>query len=213
MKRHLTLAVALAVVAAAFAPMAPAAAKKKKPKPKPVPVAVDAVYYIVWDGEGCVLSTSTTAANPDEGCADPFAGAAGPALGTGPFAMPAVDGLPLTLDASKAIAGKISVSSFYAVGVGPDVMGIGEAQVDVKLTATSAGQEIVLGELTTEPYLVTPASADYVVEFEIVPDAALAGVVLDGLTLSMEITGDQMFHGVFPADGTSTLTLGALALP
>lgn len=36
--------------------------------------------------------------------------------------------------------------------------------------------------------------------------------MLDELTLTMEITGTQMFHGVFPADGTSTVTIGAFAL-
>jgi hypothetical protein len=58
---------------------------------------------------------------------------------------------------------------------------------------------------------VTPAS-DYVVEFEIVPSEELAGTVLNTLTLTMQIKGNSMFHGVFPADGTSTLTMGAIVL-
>jgi hypothetical protein len=125
--------------------------------------------------------------------------------------MPALDAIPLTLDAAKPILGKINVQSFYAVGVGPDVMGAGMAELNVKLVGTSGGAEVVIGELSTEPYLVTPASADYVVEFEIQPAPELQGKVFDDLTLHLELGGDQMFHGVIPADGTSTLTIGAFS--
>lgn len=207
MRRYIVVFVLVGLVASLFAPTA-GAAKRKKKKP---PVPVDVVYHIVWAGDGCALSTTTDAASTEDACADPFAGALGEQLGTGPFAMPALDGVPLTLDATKPIAGKISTQSFYLVDVGPDVMGTGEAQLEVKLTGTSGGEEIVIGELITDPYLVTPAAADYVVEFEIEPPAELQGKVFEGLTLSLELSGDQMFHGVLPADGTSTLTLGALA--
>ena len=125
--------------------------------------------------------------------------------------MPTVDGTPVTLDASKPITGKISAESYYALGVGPDVMGIGQAELSVKLVGMSGGEETVIGELTTDPYLVTPASADYVVEFEIDPADELQNKVFESLTLHLELTGDQMFHGVLPADGTSTLTVGAFA--
>ena len=206
MRRHIVLILLVALVASLFAPNA-TAAKRKRKKP---PVPVDVVYHIVWNGEGCALSTTTELANEEEACADPFAGAAGEQLGTGPFAMPALDTLPLTLDAAKPILGKISTESFYAVGVGPDVMGIGAAQLEVKLTGMSVGEEIVIGELVTDPYVVTPATAEYVVEFEMPVPPELAGKTFEGLTLHLELSGDQMFHGVLPADGTSTLTIGAL---
>jgi hypothetical protein len=208
MRRHVALILVVGLVFGAIA--GPALAKKKKKK-KPVPV--DLTYFIVWNGEGCALSQTTDQASTEDACADPFAGMMGDALGTGPFLMPALEGLPLTLDAAKPIKGKISAQSFYLVGAGPDVMGIGQAQLEVKLSGTSGGEEVVIGELTTEPYTVTPASADYVVEFEIQPAPELAGKVFDDLTLSLELTGNQMFHGVLPADGTSTLILGAFAIP
>lgn len=211
MKRYLALILSVAMVFAVFA--GPAAAKKKKKKKKPTPVAVEVPFYIVWDGTTCALSVDPALGNPEEACADPFAGAASSMFGTGPWAMPALDGLPLTLDASKPIKGVINVESYYALGLGPDVMGVGEAELAVSLTGTSGGEEIVIGELTSDPYMVTPASADYVVEFEIQPDAALDKKVFEGLTLGLELTGNQMFHGVIPADGTSTLTLGAFTLP
>lgn len=213
MKRSLVLILTLGLIVGSFAPVADAARKKKKKKKPPAPVPVDVTYYIVWNGEGCALSITQDLANPEEACADPFAGVTGPMLGTGPFAMPALDALPLTLDAAKPIKGTISVESWYATGEIPDVMGTGEAEIAVSLTGTSGGEEVVIGELTTEPYIVTPAEANYVVEFEFEPPAELAGKVLDDLVLSLEATGNQMFHGVFPADGSSTLVVGALAVP
>lgn len=211
MKRHVALLLALALVASIFAVTGGSASAAKKKKKKPVPVAVDVAYFINWDGEGCALQLK--AVPSEEACADPFAGALGSELGTGPWVMPFLEGLPLTLDAAKPIKGSISAESFYLVDVGPDVMGIGQAELYVKLVGTSGGEELVLGELTTDPYLVTPAQANYTVPFEITPPADMAGKVFDSLTLTLELQGDQMFHGVLNADGTSTVTMGAFALP
>jgi hypothetical protein len=210
MKRPVVLLLVIALIAGALSTTALAAKKKKKPK-KPAPVAVDTTFHIVWGGEACALSTTTDAANPDEACADIFWGALGEELSEGPALIPAVDGLPLAIDAAKPIKGKLSMQSWYFTGAIPDVMGVGQAKVDVVLTGTAAGEEIVIGEVSTEPYVVTPASADYSVEFEIQPAPELAGKVFDGLTLSLQTSGNQMFHGVFPADGSSTLTIGAFA--
>ena len=204
MKRNVVILVVIGLVVGLLAPTAATAKKKKKKKPVPV----DLTYHINWGEDVCVLSL--TPVESEEACADPLAGATS-SFGTA-FEMAAVDGLPLTLDAAKPIKGVINVHSYYLVGAGPDVMGIGQPEIDVKLAGMAAGAEVVIGELTTEPYTVTPASAEYVVEFEIVPPEELAGTVLDELTLTMQITGNSMFHGVFPADGTSTLTLGAFAL-
>ena len=206
MKRY---AVILMVIGLVLGLLGSTADARKKKKPKPVPV--DQVFYIVWDGEGCALATTTDMASEEDACADPFAGAFGAQLGSGPWAMPALDGIPVTLDASKPITGKISAESYYLFGppAQGDVMGIGQAELSVKLVGVSGGEEIVIGELTTDPYLVTPASAEYVVEFEIDPADELQNKVFESLTLHLELTGDQMFHGVLPADGTSTLTVGA----
>jgi hypothetical protein len=205
MKRKLTIFLILGLVASLLAPTAQAAKKKKKPKPVPI----DVVYHVVWNGEGCALSTSTAAASTEEACVDPFAGATQAQLGAGPHAMPALDALPLTLDGSKAIKAHISADSYYAFGVGPDVMGIGQPQIHAILSGTVDGAEVTIGEVTTESYTVTPAESHYEVDFEFPAPGELAGKVLTGLTLSMEIEGNAMFHGVFPADGTSTLTVGA----
>ena len=179
--KRLSLLLSLALLVAALVPAAEAAKKKKL-------VPVDQTFYIVWTGT-CALSTDKKYANPDEGCADPFAGVTGDAAGLGPWAMQAIKGVPLTLDASKVIKGKISVDSWYLAGADYDVMGTGLAQIDVTLSGESGGEEVVIGELTTEPYVVTPASASYVVEFEMQPAAELTGKVFKSLTLTMEATG------------------------
>jgi len=208
MRRYVVLLMVVGLVAGFFAPTVDAKKKKKK---KPVPV--DLTYHVVWDGETCAISTTADLANAEEACADPFAGLTAPALGHGPWAMAALDGLPITFDAAKPIKGTISAESFYLVGVGPDIMGIGQAELAVSLVGTSGGEEVVIGEIVSDPYTVTPASAEYVVEFEIEPAAELQGKVFDTLTLNLELTGNQMFHGVLPADGTSTITFGAFAIP
>lgn len=207
MKRNLALLLILGLIFGALAPSAVAKKKKKKPAP------VDVVYHIVWGGETCALSIETALASEEDGCGDPFAGfGSATPLSTGAWEMAVLDGLPLTLDATKVIKGVIEVDSYYAVDVGADVIGIGQPELSVKLTGTSAGEELVLGEMTTDPYTVTPASAEYVVEFEFQPPAQMNGQVLDTLTLTLQVVGNSAFHGVFPADGTSTLTIGATQL-
>lgn len=212
MRRHLVALLALGLVVGALAPAQ--AAKKKKPKPKPpAPVAVDVAYNVVWNEDTCALSTTTALAAEGEFCSDPFAGApAATGLNTGPFVMSAIDGLPLTLDAAKPIKGKIQMDSFVLDSNAPVPMGVGQAEVQIILTATVAGADVTLGETTAE-YLVTPQTTDYEIEFEIVPAADLAGKVLDSITFSAEVVGNSAFHGSIPADGQSTLTFGALALP
>ena len=212
MKRQLVAVLAIGMVVGALAPAQ--AAKKKKPKPKPpAPVAVDVAFNVVWNEDACALSTTTALAAEGEFCSDPFAGApAATGLNTGPFVMSAIDGLPLTLDVAKPIKGKIQMDSFVLDGTAPIPMGVGQAEVQIILTATSGGAELTLGETTAE-YLVTPQTTDYEIEFEMVPAADLAGKVLDSLTFSAEVVGASAFHGSIPADGTSTITLGAFAPP
>ncbi|MDQ3952693.1 MAG: hypothetical protein M3279_07005 [Actinomycetota bacterium] len=44
-------------------------------------------------------------------------------------------------------------------------------------------------------------------EFEIAPDPKLAGVELRSLTLTLEIIGPSVGHGLFSPNGQSTLTV------
>ncbi len=212
----------LLVVGLALGALAPAqAAKKKKPKPKPAAaVPVDVVYNVVWSDETCALSVETTLVNPDTSCGDPFAGTTTGALaGSGePIVIAAIDGLPLTLDASKPIKGTVKVGSYTLAALAQNglgqPLGAGEAEWHVVVAGTSGGAEVTVGEVTTEPYLVVPgpASGSYEVAFEIAPSADLAGKVLDSLSVSFEQVGSATLHGALQTE-ESTVTLGAFAVP
>ena len=208
--------VVLLVVALALGVLTSAQAKKKK-KPKLKPVNV--TYNVVWQ-EACVFSVKDALANPDESCGDPFAGSTTGAvaeettLSDGlPILITAVDGMPLKLDASKPITGDFIFGSYTLAvladnGLGQP-MGVGEAQYDIVLTGTSGSDEVVIGEVTTEPYTVTPGTDDYEVSFEITPAQEAAGKTFSALSLSFEQVGSATIHGAVRADATSKLTLGA----
>jgi hypothetical protein len=206
--------VVLLVVALAFGALAPAQAKKKKKK-KPVPVEV--TYNVGYQGEACVLSVTTDLATEDGSCGDPFAGSTtGPVAGSGePVRVTAVDGLPLTLDASKPITGTLHMGSYTLAALADagagQPLGFGEAQWHIVLTGTSGGTDITIGEVDTEAYTVMPGTGDYEVTFEITPPTETAKKVFDALTLSLEQTGSATLHGALQPDGTSSLVLGAFA--
>lgn len=210
MKRHIVL---LLVVGLLVGALAPAQAAKKKKKKKPVPV--DLTYTIVPAGDAaCGLSTDADLAG-DTSCGDPFGGSTtGPVAGSGePILVAALDGLPLTLDAAKPIKGTLNIGSYTLAALADNGAGVplgaGEGQWQVALTGTSDGEDVTIGELTTETYTVTPGTGDYEVTFEITPGEELAGTVFDSLTLSLEMVGSATLHGAIQADGTSTLTVGA----
>ena len=203
MKRKLAVLVALGLVVGSLAGTADA--KKKKPKPK-APTPVDVSFQLGMEGDACVFSTTPMPGDGD--CGSPFFGLLASQLEQGPVGASAVDGLPLTVDATKPIKGTIIVES-YALAVGPDIVGVGQPTVVITATATSGGEEIAIGEFTSEPYLVTPPTVQYPIEFEIAVPAEHDKKVLDGLTLTWEVTGPSMFHGAVQPDGTTNFTMGA----
>lgn len=213
MRRHVILLLVIGLVVGALAPAQ--AAKKKKNKKKPV--AVDVTYTVVGGGDACALSIDKELA-ADGSCGDPFGGAiTGPVAGTGPTLISAIDGLPLTLDAAKPVKGTFDMGSYTLAalsdaGLGQP-LGAGEAQWHIILTGTSGGEDITIGEVTTETYVVTPGTGDYEVTFEITPAEELAGKVFEDLTLSLEQIGPTLIHGAIGTDGTSSLTLGAFTVP
>ncbi len=204
MKQRIAVLVALGLVVGSMAGTADAA-KKKKPKPK-APVPVDVKFELGMEGDACVFSTTPMPGDGD--CGSPFWGLLGSQLEPDPLGASAVNGLPLTLDATKPIKGTIVVES-YALAVGPDIVGVGEPSVVITATGTSGGAEVPLGEFESDPYLVTPAQVEYPVEFEIAIPAEHDKKVLDGLTLTWEVTGPSMFHGAVQPEGTTNFTLGA----
>lgn len=194
---------ALLVLAGLFAGSAALPAQAKKAKPARVQT-----YYVVGGAERftCSLSVDPKLADPARGCSDDYDGVTQPVLGPEPTSIPAVDGLPLAVDVSRPIRGKVTVRSTSLVGhVGQ--LGVGEAQLTARLVGVAGGRDVTIGETTTEAYSVTPLQEDYVVEFTIEPDDASAGLSFEALTLELEITGTSTFHNGFPADGSSTLAV------
>ena len=209
MKRYAILMLVIAVVVGALAP-AQAAKKKKKP------AAIDVVFNVVGGDGACVFSVDTKLAS-DASCGDPFGGSiTGPAAGTGATLISAVDGLPLTLDATKPVKGKFVMGSYTLAALADNglgqPLGAGQAQWEIILTGTSGGKEITIGEVTTDAYPVAPGVGDYEVTFEIEPAADLAGKVFNELTLSLEQVGPTLIHGAIGTDATSSLTIGAFGV-
>jgi hypothetical protein len=187
--------------------------KKKKPRPAPAPVAVDVTFYLNGGcGQDEVLVLNTTNTPSDSGCGNVFYGALGEATLATPQEAVAAQGVPLTLDASKHLTGVVTVTSFTFNELGPDVIGIGQTTLKATLTATSGGEEIVVGEIS-ETYTVTPAQQHYPIEFDVELDPALNLKVLDSLTLSLMNEGNSAFHGYYRGDGSTTLKLGSFSTP
>ena len=202
--KKIAVLLALGLVAGSFAGTAEAAKKKKKPK-TPVPVQADVTFTLGYDGEACIFSVSPTPGDGD--CGSPLWGVLGEELAPDALGASAIDGLPLTIDATKPIKGKIVFES-YALAVGPDVAGIGQPQVTITATGTSGGAEVPLGEFTSDPYTVLPNQVEYPVEFEIQIPAEHDKKVLEGLMLTWKVTGNSMFHGAVQPDGVNGFTIG-----
>lgn len=202
MKKKIAILVALGLVVGSLAGTAEAGKKKKKPK---APVPVDVNFTLGLADDACIFSITPTPGDGD--CGSPFWGVLGEELEPDALGASAVDGLPLTIDATKPIKGTIVFES-YALAVGPDVVGIGQPSVTITATGTSGGAEVALGEFTSDPYTVLPNQVQYPVEFEIQIPAENDKKVLDGLTLTWKVTGNSMFHGAVQPDGVNGFTIG-----
>lgn len=198
MRRRVAFFLAVAVIGAA----APAAAAGRPAKPKPS----DRTFYVVpgTDGKQCALSTDHDLVDPGYGCGTRDDAATGMVLGSEPVWFPALDRLPVRLDVSRPIEGNVTVHSRYLIGyLVPG--GAGVAELEITVAGVAGGQEVTVGTFTTEPYPVTPDHVTYEVEFQIEPDASLHGVALTELRLGLEVTGPNVNHNLYYADGNSTI--------
>jgi len=111
---------------------------------------------------------------------------------------PAVDGLPLTLDASRPVTGQITLSSFQ-----PGVeAGGGTVTIDITLTGDSA----TIGT-TSVSYTVLPTQPPVASTFSIQPPASLDKRDFGAITLSVRVRGVHAAHGYFSYNGASFVTL------
>lgn len=225
MRKPLIALVALGLVAGAVA--APAQAKKKKPKPKPpvaAPVQMDQTYYLVNTSDGCLPEDMFLALAPAEGgssCGSRIAGPPATVLaeaGDTPCTpdsaagvvcawqtYTAAEGLPVTLDATKKLTGKIIVKSGKGVAQNPASLGAGPTTFNMALDATANGQTVVLGTFSSD-YTVTPDKDTYEVPFEIALDAALDKAEISALSVRLWNTGPASQHGYYEVN-TSSIVL------
>lgn len=198
MRRGLTFLLSAAVITAAT-PVAAAAPPKG---------ARNRTFYVVpGDGQDeCGLSPDRKLLDPSHGCGTRDDAAVGMVLGAEPVWFPAVDGLPVRLDATRPIHGAVTVNSRYLIGYLFPV-GAGQARLEVTVAGTVGGEDVTVGTVTSEPYAVTPDRVEYEVEFRIDPDAALAGATLTDLRLGLEVLGPNVHHNLYYADGESVVTL------
>ena len=188
----------------AFGLLGPAAAKKKKKPPAPAPVEVQ--FFLRADADCPEPYLSTTAGSDDGGCYygvnDAF-NETGPALVSGDPVdhYVAVDGVPLTLDPTRKVTGSITVSGWAGTG-------LGNAELDVTLIGTIAGEEVTLGTFA-ESYTGEP-NTNHTSEFEIALDPALAGAVVEGLTLDVYSHGVTVFGRGAEHNGQSWIKVPGL---
>jgi hypothetical protein len=114
--------------------------------------------------------------------------------------FPASDGMPLALDASRAISGTIDITGTAA----------GAVEVDVSLEGLVGGQGVPVGETTTTTVL-DPTVSDNLVAFTIQPDASLAGVDLQGLDLRVHVHGPALDAGFIGLSGKSLVDVPSFA--
>ena len=196
MRRTATLLVLVGLLAGTAA--MPARAKRPK-------VAQKRTFYIVAGAERyeCTLSSNAGLADPGQTCGND---AHSPLLGGEPTWIPSLATPSLALDVARPIKGRVKVNSRYAWG-NEVPAGAGQAQLRVTVVGVVAGKEVTVGSFTSDPYTVWPLQTGYWVEFEIEPDAALAGAELRELAVGLEVLGPNAFHNRFRADGLSAVTV------
>lgn len=170
-------------------------------------------YYLVSRGDSCgALSIDRRSrGRTTDGCGNPFYGLLSYASRDTSRRMThlAIDGLPFTLDASKRIAGSVTVRSYLAVGIARrDAVGFGQPVLEITLMAMLDGQEVKIGEYVSDPYVITPVARDYIVNFHIDPDPSLSGRQVQSVKLKLRTSGSSVFHGFYPANGSTHFTLG-----
>ena len=196
------------------------AAKKKKPKPVPVPAQADQTFFMRRDActgdeadnarlsitDGTEPADGNQCGFLDYGVMNEVYVASGDTAVSD--AWPAVDGLPLVLDATKPITGTINMYSSYLGDPLPAEVGVAAGQVEmvIDITGVSAGEDIVVGTAMVE-YQVTPGTALYEVKFEIKPGAELDKKSFEEFVLTTTVRGPNALHGLYELDNPASTVI------
>jgi hypothetical protein len=106
--------------------------------------------------------------------------------------FPASDGMPLSLDGTKAITGQIALTGAQ----------VGLAEIDVTLAALVGGQAVTIGS-TTGSAVLDPTGNDTPVPFTIQPNLSLDGSDVQALDLRVKIHGPNVYSGFVSLNGAS----------
>jgi hypothetical protein len=115
--------------------------------------------------------------------------------------FPSTDGMPLAFDGSRAVTGVISLTG----------LGIGAAQVDVTLEALVGGQDVTLGQTTSDLTVLDPTAASSPVAFTITPDAQYAAADVQAMDLRVLVKGPYVYSGFIALSGASYVDLPSFA--
>lgn len=124
------------------------------------------------------------------------------------------DGVPLVLDATKALTGEIHTYSASCVDAtipcAPTGVGAGQASIDITITGVAGGEEVLLGE-QTETFVVAPGGP-HKTDVSLELDDALNKKKFDSLKVAFYPHGAAVFHsGVEMDNPASFITVPALA--
>jgi hypothetical protein len=109
---------------------------------------------------------------------------------------PAVDGMPLAYDGTRAINGQVSLTGAQ----------VGLAEVDVDLQALVGGEAVDIGSATGSAVL-DPTGNSTPVPFTIPANAALSGSDIQALDLRVTIHGPNVYSGFVALSGASFVNL------
>lgn len=169
------------------------------------PAAADSKFYLRRDGCGTSSDNphmSTTAGtDAGDGCGLVLSiVGAGSEADQGAFVdYPTTDGMPLTLDASRAIAGVVDLENF---AVDTNGAAAGAVTVEVTLEGLDHGNGVALGT-DSETVVVTPGQTDYPVAFSVAPNGAENQADLSGIDMRVRVYGPYAFSGFIGNSGKS----------
>jgi hypothetical protein len=170
------------------------------------PAAESTRFYLRRDGCGTASDNPhlsvTSGTDGGDGCGLvlTIVGAGGTADQGAFVDYPTSDGMPLTLDASRAVTGTIDLQSFGITD--PYAAGTGLVTVSVNLEALDQGNGVSVGS-DSEQVLITPTQTEYPVTFTIQPSGTLDRHDLSGLDLRVHVEGPYAFSGFIGNSGKS----------
>lgn len=161
------------------------------------------LFYVRRDGCGTSndnphlsISTGTDAGSGCGSLINGVVGAGGDADAGAFVDYPSTDGMPLPLDATRAVTGTFDIQGF----IGPAQAGLMEA--DVSMEALVNGDGVPIGS-DTEMVVLDPTASDNLINFTITPDAVLDQKDLSGIDLRLHLHGPYAFSGFVATNGLS----------